>query len=112
MAHMFDAADHVSMKLRVQRADGKIETISLREGTWSVIDGRFQNRITTEPRLDHYFTPDGHYDGWGGAVCCDEQTAADLISAMERKRKISPSYCCGLSAMTMPSRSADDGEVK
>jgi len=88
MAPSADDSDDTPMKLRVQRADGRIETITLREGPWEVIDGQHQNRIMTEPRLDHYFTKDGHYDGWGGAVCCDEQTAADLISSMEQKREV------------------------
>ncbi len=75
------------MKIRVQRSDGAIETISL-EGKWEVVDGEFQNRITREPRFDHWFTHDGYYDGWGGAVCCDEQTTDALLDAMEQKREI------------------------
>jgi hypothetical protein len=76
------------VKLRVQRSDGRIETITLRKGSWEVVDGEYQNRLTAEPRFDHYFTQDGHYDGWGGAVSCDEETAHEMIEVMERNRQI------------------------
>jgi hypothetical protein len=83
------------MKIRVQRSDGKIETIILRVGKYDVIEGSHQNRVTTEFtsdfRFDQYFTKDGHYDGWGGAVCCDEQTAHETIDAMEQNRQIEKS---------------------
>jgi hypothetical protein len=76
------------MKIRVQRSDGRIETITLREGQWEVIDGQYQNRLTMNPRFDHYFTQDGYYDGWAGDVCCDEQTSHEMIDAMEQNRQI------------------------
>jgi len=29
-----------------------------------------------------------YYDGWGGTLCCDEQTAEDIVRSMEQKREI------------------------
>lgn len=78
------------MKIRVQREDESIETLSLK-GKWKVIEGQYQNRISDELGLDHFFTHAGYYDGWGGAVCCDEQTANDVIRSMEQKRQIEKS---------------------
>lgn len=75
------------MKIRVQRNNDSVETLSLK-GTWQVIEGKHQNRISDESGVDHFFTHDGYYDGWGGAVCCDEQTAADTLQAMEQKRQV------------------------
>ena len=75
------------MKIRVQRADGRVEILTLR-GPVEVAEGKFQNRITDRSGLDHYFTHEGFYDGWGGAVCCDEQTAHEMIASMEQKREI------------------------
>jgi hypothetical protein len=76
------------VKIRVQRSndDEKIETISLK-GKWEVIEGKYQNRISDESGLDHYFTHEGYYDGWGGAIRCDEQTAAEIVCSMEQKRE-------------------------
>jgi hypothetical protein len=75
------------MKIRVQREDRSAEVLTLK-GDVDIVEGKYQNRITDGSGLDHYFTLDGFYDGWGGAVCCDEQTAAETISAMEQKREI------------------------
>jgi len=55
------------MKLRVQHRDGRIETITL-HGRWSIIEGELLNRIVDENGSEHFFTHDGHYDGWGGRV--------------------------------------------
>jgi hypothetical protein len=77
----------MAMKIRVEREDGKIETLSLK-GTWEIVEGKYQNRISDESGMDYFFTHEGHYDGWGGAVCCDEQAAKDVIASMEQKREI------------------------
>lgn len=75
------------MKIRVQHKDGRLEILTLK-GPLEVLEGKFQNRITDQSGVDRYFTHDGFYDGWGGAVCCDEQTAHDMIASMEQKRQI------------------------
>lgn len=76
------------MKIRVLRKNGEVETIILR-GRLEIVDGEYMNRITVVSglRFDHYFTHDGFYDGWGGAVSCNEETALESIQIMERKRK-------------------------
>ena len=77
------------MKIRVQRKDGTIEALTL-DGRFEVVNGEYMHRFTaiSESRLDHYFTHEGFYDGWGGAAHCDEQTANDTIAAMEEKREV------------------------
>jgi len=52
------------LKLVVVREDGTLETISL-EGKWEVVEGLHLNRLRSDAGLEHFFTPDGHYDGWG-----------------------------------------------
>lgn len=52
------------MKLRVQRVDGSIETISI-VGPVEIDEGRTMAHIHSAEGLDHYFNFDGSYDGWG-----------------------------------------------
>jgi hypothetical protein len=75
------------MKIRVQHDDGRTETLTLR-GSVEVVEGKFMNRLTDGSGMDHYFLHDGSYDGWGGAISCDERTARDTIEAMEEKREM------------------------
>jgi hypothetical protein len=77
----------MAMKIRVEREDGRVETLFLK-GRWHVVEGKYQNRLSDESGIDYFFTHDGHYDGWGGAVCCDEQTAHEMTALMEQKREI------------------------
>jgi hypothetical protein len=82
------------VKIRVQRADGKIETLTLRaECTIRAYDGQHMSHLSIEAKsisiMDHYFTHDGHYDGWGGgAVCGTMDEAKEVIDSMESKREI------------------------
>jgi hypothetical protein len=76
------------MKLRVQHKDGRMETLEL-HGTWTCAEGEILNRMTNENGFEHFFTPDGYYDGWGGCVTCPpSQTPDQLAKAREPKRKI------------------------
>ena len=52
------------MNLIVVCEDGTLETISL-EGKWEVVEGLHLNRLRNDAGLEHFVTPDGHYDGWG-----------------------------------------------
>ncbi len=75
------------MKLRVQREDGRIETIEI-AGQWIAAEGEVLNRLSGD-FVDHFFTPDGHYDGWGGSVhLTDDERAGGIISVMEHRRVI------------------------
>jgi hypothetical protein len=82
------------VKIRVQRGDGRIETLALRaECTIRAYDGQHMNYLSIEAKsisiMDHYFTHDGHYDGWGGgAVCGTMDEAKEVIDSMESKREI------------------------
>jgi hypothetical protein len=75
------------MKIRVQREDKTVETLSIK-GKWEITEGKYQNRISDESGMDHFFTHAGYYDGWGGAVSCGEQTAEEILRSMEQKREI------------------------
>lgn len=74
------------MKLAVVRCDGQQEILNL-TGEWTVVEGQYLNRLTKDG-FDHFFTHDGLYDGWGGAVNTDEANAAAVIEAIEQKREI------------------------
>ena len=52
------------MKIRVQHENGTIETIELIEPL-KVHEGNWLNSIFSNDGLDHYFTQEGYYDGWG-----------------------------------------------
>jgi hypothetical protein len=69
------------MKIKVIRANGEIETLSL-TGKLVAIDGRHQHQLDSEG-LTHFFTLDGDYDGWGGSCCCREDQAHEVVEAME-----------------------------
>ncbi len=75
------------MRLRVEHEDGSVETITL-TGEWRVTEGEFLNRITDSSGFDHFFTHDGHYDGWGGGIRQPPETADEILESMESKRRI------------------------
>ncbi len=81
------------MKIKVRRCDGRIETIELFDPL-QTFPGKLLNHIRSGDGTDHYFTPEGDYDGWGmniePANLTDEQ-AASLIQAVESQRKIEES---------------------
>jgi hypothetical protein len=74
---------NATMKLRVQCEDGRIETLELR-GAWVVQDGELLSRIAHENGDEHFFTPGGYYDGWGGGPV---PTQSDVITASATKRE-------------------------
>ena len=75
------------MILRVQHKDGTIELLNL-SGEWIVVDGTHMNRIRGPQGFEHFFTFEGYYDGWGGAIQpTDPSTADAIIEAIESKRQ-------------------------
>ena len=54
------------MKIKVIHEDGQVETLTLTGGLLCV-EGKHLHRIQAADR-EHFFTPDGHYDGWGRAL--------------------------------------------
>jgi len=73
------------MKIRVQHEDGRIETITLR-GALRTSDGKELDRIHMG-EMEHFFTKDGYYDGWGGGVS-DPQRAKEILEEVEARRDI------------------------
>lgn len=76
------------MKIRVQRRDGDIETIELL-GDQMVAEANPTLTRLTGARMEHYFTADGYYDGWGmfappGAASLE--AAAEVIREVEAGR--------------------------
>ena len=54
------------MKIKVLHEDGSIETLTL-AGDLRCVEGQHLHRAQADA-LEHFFTPDGHYDGWGRAL--------------------------------------------
>ena len=54
------------MKIRVEAKDGTKETITLVPPIREIYDGERLSCISSGDGTDHWFTPDGYYDGWGG----------------------------------------------
>jgi hypothetical protein len=57
----------IDVKLRVQYKDGRIETLDISQSI-SILEGVELDRIVCSDGTEHYFTKDGHYDGWGTGV--------------------------------------------
>ena len=74
------------MKLRVQHEDGSIETITL-GGTLECREGCHLDRLQA-PDLEHFFTKDGYYDGWGRATNATPADAARLLQTIDLTRQI------------------------
>ena len=77
------------MKLRVVRCDGSQEVIDL-VGPCLVQHGEFLHRVQSSSGMEHFFTHDGAYDGWGMATPpdCDAEAAREIIEDVERHRHI------------------------
>ena len=57
----------VDVRLRVQHKDGRIETLDIAQSV-SILEGAELDRIVCADGTEHFFTKDGHYDGWGAGV--------------------------------------------
>jgi hypothetical protein len=55
------------MKLRVACRSGAVERLDL-EGPLTIEEGPTLNVVRTESGIEHFFTKDGYYDGWGTMV--------------------------------------------
>lgn len=77
------------MKVRVQRRDGRIETIQV-VGPVEVHHGEKLDHFHAADGMDHYFTNEGFYDGWGQAAPpgMTPEDAGPMIERIERERKI------------------------
>ena len=70
------------MKIKVLHEDGSSETLTLAGGL-RCVEGQHLHRVQADD-LDHVFTPDGHYDGWGRAL---NATPLEGASDFERQSK-------------------------
>ena len=76
------------MKLRVQREDGQIQTLELR-GTWVFREGKVLGRLVHESGDEHFFTPEGYYDGWGSYLAPGKPEGTPfVITAAGAKREL------------------------
>ena len=79
------------MKIRVQQEGGAIEVLELIEPI-SVHEGKRLNRLSSAEGLDHYFTLEGFYDGWGtGDVrLLNQENVEGSIEAIQDLRVVEP----------------------
>jgi hypothetical protein len=79
------------MKIRAQLRDGTMETITIVPPV-TVFDKIGFNllHLSCGDGMDHYFTLDGHYDGWGRGFGCGatEAEAKEIIGSVEESREI------------------------
>lgn len=73
------------MKIRVQNENGSIETIEFDDSA-EVQTGKELDRLITSG-VEHFFTKDGFYDGWGRGVSC---SAPDANALVAQKRDVEP----------------------
>ncbi len=75
------------MKLRVQHKDGRVETLDIAQPV-SILEGVELDRIVGSDGMEHFFTKDGYYDGWGtGVPRVPGDQSKKIIDATESQRK-------------------------
>jgi hypothetical protein len=75
------------MKLRVQHKDGRIETLAIASPV-SILEGVELDRIVGSDGMEHFFTKDGYYDGWGkGVPPVRSDQGKKIIDTIESQRK-------------------------
>ncbi len=78
------------MRIRVQNAGGRIETITLVPPV-TITLGPAQNVISDASGMEHFFgIDDGYYDGWGMAMppATNLEAAVERIARVEEDREI------------------------
>jgi hypothetical protein len=74
------------MKIAVMRESGASEVITLTEPI-EIRRGEFMNCLKTSTGFEHFFLPDGTYDGWGMPFDGTQDEAAAVIEAIEKDRE-------------------------
>ncbi len=81
------------MKIRVKQEGGEIEVLEL-VGPLVVREGEYLNSIRSNDGLDHYFTHEGYYDGWGTGcrrlLGETDQAVDKMVDDIEAMRQIEP----------------------
>ena len=76
------------MRLRVQRTDGNIETITLVPSVEAAL-GDEHNILVDSTGTQYVFGEDGHYEGWGRKVECESmEQAQEIYEQIESSREI------------------------
>lgn len=79
------------MKIKVCNESGEVETLEF-IGPLVVHEGKRLNYIRSHDGLDHYFTFEGDYDGWGTGcrrlLRDDAQTNMEMVDNIEAMRQI------------------------
>ena len=76
------------MKIRVIRASDHAKEVISVIGPLAVTEGNYLSNLHSAEGMDHYFTPDGYYDGWGLATACSFPEASEKIEQIEKDREI------------------------
>jgi hypothetical protein len=80
----------MNMKLRVQHKDGRIETLEIARPV-SILEGIELDRIVGSDGMEHFFTKEGYYDGWGtGVPPMRGEQSEKIIDTIESQRKKEP----------------------
>ncbi len=78
------------MKIKVKREDGAIEVLEF-IGPLVVHEGEHLNYVYSNDGLEHYFTHEGFYDGWGtGCRGKTDQAVDKMVDDIEAMRRIEP----------------------
>ena len=80
--------------VQVVRANGDHEKLTM-TGPLTLLISSGLDRIVTSTGMEHWFTKEGIYDGWGmefaePVPCDDPQDALDLATAIDNEREIIP----------------------
>ena len=82
------------MKIKVSNKYGYVETLEL-VGPLVVHEGTHLNYIRSHDGLDHYFTFEGDYDGWGTGcrrlLGTTDKAANEMVENIEAMRQIEES---------------------
>lgn len=78
----------MEVRLRVLRADGRTEVITLVPPVTVTLGNGIFNILSDAASVDHYFTADGIYDGWGRAINATLDDAGAAIESFETSREI------------------------
>ena len=76
------------MKIRVIRASDHAQEVISVISPLAVTEGNYLSHLHSAEGMDHYFTPDGYYDGWGLATECILPEAAEKIEQIEKDREL------------------------
>lgn len=81
------------MKIKVKHEGGEVEVLEL-VSPLVVREGKHLNSIRSNDGLDHYFTHEGYYDGWGTGcrrlLGETDQAVDKMVDDIESMRQIEP----------------------